>query len=106
LVNSYWLQKIVDAVRQGYRKSLIAKMFGVSRKTGWCKGNVERVIRTLKEQCLPSGSVFYGHGELVVSMPNATMLPILLDITSTKSILMGKYFLSIVVDLIPKQEDN
>jgi len=26
-------KKIVDAVRQGYSKSLVAKMFGVSRKT-------------------------------------------------------------------------
>ena len=32
-------KRIVDAVRQGYSKSLVAKMFGVSRKTVWryCK---------------------------------------------------------------------
>jgi len=54
-------KKIVEAVRQGYLKSLVTKVYGVSRKVVWCKGNVEGVIRTLTEEYLPLGSVFYDH---------------------------------------------
>jgi hypothetical protein len=40
-------------------------MFGVSRKTVVCKGQVEWVIRTLNEEYLPLGSVFYDHVSLL-----------------------------------------
>jgi DNA invertase Pin-like site-specific DNA recombinase len=48
-------KRIVDAVRQGYPKSLVAKMFGVSRKTVWSKGKDECLIKTLCEEYLPLG---------------------------------------------------
>jgi len=42
----------------GLSNITVAKMFGVSRKTVWCIGRDECVIRTLNKECLPSGFVF------------------------------------------------